>query len=249
MRSRTIPSTAGGCACANCAAATVPAPTPCCSPPRSRRGPGQTVADVGAGSGAVGLMAAARTPGVRLVFVERDPVLLAVCRTNADLNGVGAHAGFVAADLLAPAAERRRAGLTPSGADWVATNPPWLEAARARRSPDARRAAAHALPEPGGLSRWVAACADLLTPRGSLALVHRADALAACLAGLQRGFGGVRLRVVHPRAEAPAIRVVLTAVRGSRAPLAIAPALVLHGPDGAFTSEAQALHRGEAGLF
>lgn len=207
------------------------------------------VADIGAGVGAVGLMVAAQARETTLAFVENDPALLDLCRTNAGLNGVAARARFVAADVLASPADRRGAGLTPSSADWVATNPPYLDPARARRSPDARRAAAHALPASDGLERWLEACADLLKPKGVLALIHRADSLGECLSHLRRGFGGLRLRFVHPRNDGPAIRVVLTAVKGGRAPLVIAPPLVLHDPGGGFTPEAEALHRGEAGLF
>ncbi len=210
---------------------------------------GEVVADIGAGTGAVGLMIAARAIGAAVVFVERDPVLLDLCRANAGLNGITERASIVEADVLASAGERRRAGLIPSSADWVATNPPYLDPARSRRSPDLRRAEAHALPAPDGLERWLDACADLLKPKGVLALIHRADALAECLAHLQRGFGGLRLRLVHPRRNEPAIRVVLTAVKGGRAPLTIAPPLVLHEPGAGFTPEAEALHRGETSLF
>lgn len=83
---------------------------------------GEVVADIGAGTGAVGLMIAARAIGVSVVFVERDPVLLDLCRANAGLNGITERASTVEADVLASAGERRRAGLIPSSADWVATN-------------------------------------------------------------------------------------------------------------------------------
>ena len=94
---------------------------------------GEVVADIGAGTGAAGLMIAARAIGVSVVFVERDPVLLDLCRANAGLNGITERASIVEADVLASAGERRRAGLIPSSADWVATNPPYLDPARAAR--------------------------------------------------------------------------------------------------------------------
>ena len=46
----------------------------------------------------------------------------------------------------------------------------------------------------------------------------------------------------------PAIRVVVSARLGSKKPAALLPALVLNGPDGRFTPQSEALHRGEAGL-
>lgn len=238
--------------------------------------PGDLVIDVGAASGAVGLMIAARVAAA-LVFVERDPALAGLCRRNAGLNGTDGR--IVVADVLDPtltASGRSHGsadGLDPtlmaSGlfhgsadgldrasstsalareiADVVVTNPPFLEEGETRISPDSARAAAHVLP-PGGLERWLRACSELLKPRGALALIHRADRLGECLGPLSRGFGGQRLRFVHPRADRPATRVLITAVKGSRAPLVVAPPVILHDEAGRFTPEAEALHRGDRTL-
>ena len=205
--------------------------------------PGDRVVDVGAATGAVGLMIAARV-GAAVLFVERQPALADLCRRNLDLNGVDGQVAV--ADVLDPAS-RRAAALEAESADVVVTNPPFLEAGEARVSPDGGRAAAHVLRE-RGLEDWLPACAGLLKPRGCLALIHRADRLERCLGALARGFGGHRLRFVHPAADRPAARVLITAVKGSRAPLAVLPAVVLHDRSGRFTPEAERLHRGEATL-
>jgi tRNA1(Val) A37 N6-methylase TrmN6 len=203
---------------------------------------GDIVADVGASTGAVGLMIASRTAHLRPLFVERDPDLAELCRRNCVLNGT---VGTVAiADVLDPAS-RREAGLSPESADWVVTNPPFLEEGEGRTSPDPGRAAAHVLP-PGGLEAWLKACGALLKPKGRLALIHRADRLTSCLALGERGFGDLRLRFVHPRAGQPAVRLLLTGVKGSRAPLVVEPPVILHEESGRFTAQAEALHRGEA---
>ena len=204
---------------------------------------GETVCDLGAGAGAVGLILAIRAQ-VDVTFVERDPWLAQLCRENAALNGLDGRARVIETDILAPAAERRARGLRPGSADAVATNPPFLAAGRARRSPTRLRADAHELP-PDGLERWISIAADLLRPKGRLALIHRADALGACLRHLARGFGAVAIRPVHPRPDEPAIRILVAAVKGSRAPPALLPPLVLHDASGAFTPRAEAVHRGE----
>jgi tRNA1(Val) A37 N6-methylase TrmN6 len=206
-----------------------------------------TIIDLGSGSGAVGLMIAARAEALEVLFVERGPMLADLCRRNIALNGLEGRARVVEADILAPARARREAGLHPASADLVVTNPPFLEAGRSRPSPDALRAAAHQLPE-GGLETWLRVCADLLKASGRVALIHRADRLYDCLGSLERGFGGIVIRPIHPRADEPASRIVITALKGSRAPLRIAPPLVLHEADGAFTPEATALHDGTAML-
>lgn len=205
---------------------------------------GDVVCDIGAGAGGVGLMLAARA-NIALVLVERDPTLVELCRENVALNGYSERARVIEADILAPAGERRAAGLEPTSADIVVTNPPFLEEGRSRPSPDGERAAAHQLAA-GALEPWLRGCADLLRFGGRLALIHRADRIADCLALLGRGFGEVAVRGVHPRADAPAVRMLLTAVRGSRAPMSVLPPVVLHDLEGRFTAEAEAIHRGEA---
>ncbi|MBM6595927.1 tRNA1(Val) (adenine(37)-N6)-methyltransferase [Microvirga pudoricolor] len=206
--------------------------------------PGQNVVDVGAATGAVGLMAAARVPDARYVFVERDPTLAELCRHNVRRNGVAGT--VVCADVLDRHA-RQAGGLAGETADLVLTNPPFLEEGRARISPDQGRAAAHALPA-GGLANWLGACIGLLRPKGTLVLIHRADRLPDCLDGLRGRLGSLSVRFVHPDATQPAIRILLAGVKGSRAPMEVLPPVFLHGPDGRFTPLAEALHRGEATL-
>jgi tRNA1(Val) A37 N6-methylase TrmN6 len=48
---------------------------------------------------------------------------------------------------------------------------------------------------------------------------------------------------VHPKPDAPAIRVLVRAVKGSRAPLALLPGLVLAGADGRPSAAAEAVLR------
>ena len=206
-----------------------------------------TIVDVGAGSGAVGLMIGARC-GASIVFLERDPDLAALCRSNVEANGLQDRARVVEADILAPADQSGQGGLVPGSADMVVTNPPFLEEGSSRASPDASRAAAHQLPE-GGSERWIDVCADLLKPGGRLVLIHRADRLGDCLRHIEGRFGGLVVKPIHPRADKPASRIVVTAMKGSRAPLAMAPPIVLHQSDGRFTPEAEAIHRGEMWLL
>jgi tRNA1(Val) A37 N6-methylase TrmN6 len=197
--------------------------------------------DVGTGTGAVGLGCAALAPGLRLTLVERDPTLAACARANAALNAVDAE--VIQADMLASAAERRAAGLLPDRFDIVLTNPPFFAAGGHRVSPHPGRAAAHSFTE-GDLEAWIRACTAILRPGGRLGMIHRADALATCLDALKGRYGGLAIRPVHARAETPAIRILITATRGSRAALGLLPPLVLHEAGGGFTPEAEALHRG-----
>jgi tRNA1(Val) A37 N6-methylase TrmN6 len=62
---------------------------------------------------------------------------------------------------------------------------------------------------------------------GVLTLIWRADGLAEVLAALDRGFGSLAILPVHGDATSPAIRVLVRATKGGRAPAQIYPALVL----------------------
>ena len=205
--------------------------------------PGDRLCDVGSGPGTVGLGCAVLTPGIRTTLVERAPDLVTLARENARLNGLDAQ--VIEADVLAPAAARRAAGLLPDTFDIVLTNPPFFEGAAHRPSPNDGRAAAHAFPT-GGLDAWIRTCTAILRPRGKLGLIHRPDALPACLDAMAGRFGAIAIRPVHARAEAPAIRILLSAVKGSRAVASLLPPLVLflERDDRRLTPEAEALHRG-----
>ena len=203
--------------------------------------------DAGAGVGSVGLAAALTRPALRVTLIERDPLAATLARANAALNGLEDRARVIEADLT-KASARRAAGLEDGFADCLATNPPWLAPTRARVSPDARRAAAHAHEEGGGgLEAWMRAAAALTRPGGRLALIHRADHLAEVLRACEGRFGALSVLAVHPRAGEPAHRIIIRGVKGSRAPLRLLPPLILHEGDG-FTPLAEALHRGEAVL-
>ncbi len=203
--------------------------------------PARNIADVGAASGAIGLMLGTAQPRAEVVFIEQDATLAELCGQNIRENKL-THGRVANADIFDKQAVSH-ADIRPDSFDLVVTNPPFLEEGTARLSPDANRRKAHALPE-GGLALWIAFCARLVRGKGTLALIHRADQLRPILAALPADFGALHIRFIHPRESEPAIRVIVLATRGSKAPTSITPPLCLHGTDGAFTQEAADLHEG-----
>ena len=208
--------------------------------------PGRIV-DVGAGVGAVGLALALRFPEALVDLVEIDSEIAALAADNAARNGLDARTRVAVADVTQPAA-RRAAGLVDGAADLVATNPPFLAAAAARVSPDAARARAHALEGADGLAEWLRSSLALLAPGGRFAMIHRPDALPTIHAALGGRLGDVAVRPIYPREGCDAIRVLVTGVKGSRAPGRLQPGFVLHEADGSATAQARAVHEGRARL-
>jgi tRNA1(Val) A37 N6-methylase TrmN6 len=208
---------------------------------------GDTIVDLGAGVGAAGLALAARVPGTTVALVEVDPRLAALADENARLNRMEARVRAVALDVTAPARAFSSAGIDTDSAARVLMNPPFNDPARQRASPDAARALAHAAPR-SLLAPWVKTATRLLRARGTLTLIWRADGLADVLTALAGAFGAVAVTPVHPTADKPAIRILATAIKASRAPLLLLPPLVLADASGRPTAAAEAVLRDGAAL-
>ena len=205
--------------------------------------PGGVAVELGAGVGAAGLALALREPGARLWLVEIEPSLAALAAHNAAVNGLGERTRVVTADVRdegLPALEE--AGVAAGTADAVLMNPPF-NAERLQASSDPLRRRAH-MAVPDTLPVWLGAARDLLRPDGVVTLIWRADGLGDVLGLLpELRFGGVAVMPVHPRAEAAAIRVLVRAFRGSRAPLTLLPPLILNDSDGRPSPAAEAVLR------
>jgi tRNA1(Val) A37 N6-methylase TrmN6 len=208
--------------------------------------PGGRIVDVGAGIGAVGLALAQRNPLASVDLVEIDPELARLAERNAARNGLDTRARALRLDVLNPR-ERREVGLTES-ASCLVTNPPFFEAKSVRASPHAGKARAHVLPRgeaDATLADWIQASLAILAPGGRFVMIHRPDALSVILAAIGGRLGALALLPIYPTIDASAHRLLVSGVKGSKAPLRIAPGLILHGADGQLTAEADAIHRGE----
>jgi tRNA1(Val) A37 N6-methylase TrmN6 len=190
--------------------------------------------ELGAGVGAAGLALAMRVSGLSLTLVEIDPALTALASENAKRNGLGDRVSARCVDIAAAAA-----GLAPASADFVLTNPPFNDPVRHNASPDPDRRAAHVS---GSLAPWLEAAARLLRDLGSLTLIFRADGFADLVTLLQADFGSISVIPIYPRPESPAIRIIVGAIKGGRAPLTLRPGLVLNDDRGP-TADAEAILR------
>jgi tRNA1(Val) A37 N6-methylase TrmN6 len=185
---------------------------------------GDRVVDFGAGVGAAGLAVARRVAGIELVLVEIDEALAGLARGNAASNAIAAD--VIVLDVASGAEAFAAAGLAPDSADAVLMNPPFNDPARHRGSPDRAREIAHVATETT-LESWVHAARRILKSGGALTLIWRADGIAAVLAELDRGFGSLAILPIHGDVKMPAIRVIIRAIKGGKAPIQIHAGLML----------------------
>lgn len=206
------------------------------------------VLDMGAGVGTVGLSVARRLgASVEVVLLEMQQDLADLAEENVRRNSLSANVRVVRGDIEADAAALTLAGIGPDSFDQVLANPPFHRVGNGTAATDPIRAAAHAMPI-ASLERWVRVMARVVRPGGVVTLIHKAEALPELLAAMDRRFGRLRVLPIQPRANAPAIRVIVQAQKASRAPLVLLPPFVLHDDGQDFTPSASAILRRGAAL-
>jgi len=201
---------------------------------------GEQAVDLGAGVGAAGLALARRVDGLRVTLLERDPALVELAQENAVRNALTDRVRAICLDVAAPAAAFAENGLAAGSADHVLMNPPFN--APQNPSPDPGRRAAH-MASAATLPQWLHAAARLLRPAGVVTLIWRGDGLGEVLAALATAFGTHAVLPVHPKPGAPAIRVLVRAIKDRSGPLALQPGIVLADADGKPSRQVEAVLR------
>jgi tRNA1(Val) A37 N6-methylase TrmN6 len=206
---------------------------------------GDRVVDLGAGVGAAGLAVARRVKGIDLVLVEIDAALAGLARGNAASNAISAE--VIVLDVTSEAGAFAAAGLTPDSVDVVLMNPPFNDPARHRASPDKTRQIAHVATD-ATLESWIHASRRILKSGGALTLIWRADGLTEVLAALGRGFGSLAILPIHADTATPAIRVLIRAIKGGRAPTRMLAALMLNNESAVPNKQVQDILAGKGVL-
>ncbi|MEQ8305509.1 MAG: methyltransferase [Hoeflea sp.] len=192
-----------------------------------------SLVDLGAGAGAAGLAVASRLEGMQIALVERAPRMIECARMTIahPLNARFApRVRVIEADVTLRGEARCAAGLADRAFDHVIMNPPF-NSARDRTTPDELKAQAHAMDTPDLFEEWLRTASAILKPSGQISLIARPESLADILAALEGRFGGIEITAVCPRADDDAIRILFTAVKGSRARLLLRDRIVIHeGP-------------------
>lgn len=202
------------------------------APPHAR------VLDAGCGTGAALLCLLSRLPQVHGVGLDPDPDATRCAMEGAHLNNLSGRVTIVQGGLANPPVA------LPGPFDVVMTNPPFYEAGTV--PPHPRNATAHALTNLS-LKTWIKACLALLKPDGTFAIIHRAERTSDIIQALT-GCGATNVIPFWPKANQPAKRVIITTRKGRKSPTTLHPGLILHGPDGAYTPEANAILRDGSAL-
>lgn len=209
--------------------------------------PGDHVLDLGAGVGVASLCVASRCLDVKATGLEIQSALVETALENIKRNDLVLRARIIEGSISEKAAILADKDVAYGSFDHVMTNPPFYEADKVWGSPDESKATAHAL-EDVSLEEWLRVTCAMAKPKGTVTIIHRADALPDLLKGVEGKLGGLVAFPLWPGAGKEASRVLLQGIKGSRAPFKLAKGLLLHGEDGGFTPEAEAILRNGAAL-
>lgn len=188
------------------------------------------VADLGAGAGAAGMAVASRIDGAEVVLFERSAEMAAYAHKSLaypENARIAPRLSLIEADVTLKGKDRLAAGLVDDAFDHVIMNPPFNHADD-RKAPDGLKAEAHAM-ETALFENWIRTAGAILKPGGQLSLIARPESIADIVAACGKRFGGIEITMLHAREGESAIRLLATAIKGSRARLVFRAPLFMHG--------------------
>jgi tRNA1Val (adenine37-N6)-methyltransferase len=190
------------------------------------------IADLGAGSGVIGLLLARKYAMARVLLVELQESLYRLAERNIALNGLEERVGALLTDV-----RRLDAVCPPEAYDLVVSNPPFRKPSSGRLSLGEERAVARhelrlRLPE---LAR---SASYLLRAKGRFCMIFHPERLIEIVDTLREAkLEAKRIRFVHNDVRAVSKMVLVEAVKEAKPGLKVEKPLILYDADGSYTEE------------
>ncbi|HEY8393003.1 MAG TPA: tRNA1(Val) (adenine(37)-N6)-methyltransferase [Capillibacterium sp.] len=201
--------------------------------------PGETVLDLGTGAGVIPLWLTGYRGIRRVTGLELQPEVADLARENVRLNGLAERIRIITGDLRNPPPE-----LTPGSFDWVLSNPPYWPAGT-HPMPEAPCLARAKFELTCNLEEVIRAAAAFSRYGGRVAFIHLPERLTDLLSVMrQYRLEPKRLCLVLPKPGASPHRVLVEGEKLARPGLKIMAPFSIHGPDGRFSPEMEAVYRG-----
>lgn len=194
--------------------------------------PGETVLDLGTGTGIIPILLEAKTEGEHVTGLEISPASVDMARRSVVLNGLEQKVEIVHGDI-------KEAGslFKPASFDVITSNPPYMTGQHGLVNPDLDKAAArHELL--CTLEDVVKAAAKLVRTGGRFYMVHRPFRLAEIIRTLSEyHLEPKRLRMVYPYVDREPNMVLIESVRGGRPRMTVEKPLIVYEKPGVYTQE------------
>jgi len=198
------------------------------------------VADLGAGSGVVGLVLAMRCPWIRVLLIEIQEGLSSLAERNVELNRLRQRVQVLKADVSSVVCKEEPDLV--EGFDAVVSNPPFRKPGTGKVSPCGERAIArHEIKLT--LADLIRTSSMLLKNRGRFFMVYHPFRLSEVIHTMKEFLlEPKRVRFVHPDNTSEAAMVLVEAIKGGGVELKVEKPLFVYGKDGSYTEEMAAFY-------
>lgn len=195
------------------------------------------IADLGAGSGIIGILLAKKYAESKVLLIELQESLARVAEKNIALNKLEKRVKVVRADLKNYNQDSSLVTEELRSFDLVVSNPPFRKAKTGLLSAgDEKAIARHEIRL--SLSDLVKAASSLLKHHGRFCIIHLPERLIEIIDIMrQNALELKRLRFVHSRLSSEAKMVLIEAVKGGGTGLKIEKPLFIYNEDGSYTDE------------
>jgi tRNA1Val (adenine37-N6)-methyltransferase len=197
------------------------------------------IADLGAGSGIIGLLLARKCPGAKVMLIELQESLARLAEKNIVLNRLEERVGVIRMDIksISPHNGFSSSILDRLSFDLVVSNPPYRRTRTGLINPhDEKAIARHEILL--SLEDLAKAGAALLKHHGRLCIIHLPERLAEITSVMRDNALEVkRLRCVHSGLSTDASMLLIEAVKGGRTGMKIERPLIIYNADGSYTDE------------
>ena len=194
--------------------------------------PGETVLDLGTGTGIIPLLLSAKTEGKRFVGLEIQEAVAEMAERSVAFNELENKIQIMRGDIK----EASRI-FGSASFDVVTANPPYMNDAHGLKNPTEVKA----------ISRHEVLCTledviregtKVLKPGGRMYMVHRPHRLMGIL-GTMKSFKlePKRMKFVHPFQDRDANMVLIEAVRGGASWMKVEPPVIVYESPGVYTEE------------
>ena len=197
----------------------------------------RNIADLGTGSGIIGLLLARKYPKASVSLVELQESLYGLALKNIEINGLNGRVTAVLADI-----KHLRDDFACMTYDLVVSNPPFRKPTTGRLSVGRERAIArHELTLK--ISELAETASYLLKAKGRFFMIYHPERILEAFDALRLSrLEPKRVRFVHNDAGAESKIVLIEAVKEARPGLKIENPLFIYNTDGSYTAEVSAMY-------
>ncbi|GAB6182275.1 tRNA1(Val) (adenine(37)-N6)-methyltransferase [Thermodesulfovibrio hydrogeniphilus] len=191
------------------------------------------IADIGAGTGIIGLILAKKYPDADVIMIEIQPELAELAKISVELNNCQEKVKIICADAR---------NFSDNDFDLIVSNPPFRRPGTGKMSPSDKKALAR-----HELSLTISDLAKigqrLLRHKGRLCMIHLPERLTEIIRVMGKYQLEVkRIRFIHSKMNTEAKMVLIEAVKGGRVGLKVEPPLFIYKENGEYTEEMQKIY-------